>query len=67
MIPHAVRVGGSHFVPFFPFTLLIYSYLAVLGLCLCGLFSSCSKWGYSLVAMRRLLTAVASLLVELGS
>ena len=34
---------------------------------LCRLFSSCSEWGYSLAAVRRLLIAVASLLQSMGS
>ena len=43
-------------------------FLAALGLC-CYVWalSSCGEGGYSLVAMRGLLIAVASLFVELGS
>ena len=39
--------------------------MAVLGLCCCAwAFSSCGEWGLLLVAVRRLLTAVASLVAE---
>ena len=55
---------------FFPFILLIYLinlFLAVLGLCCCTLvFSGCGERGLLLVAVRGLLTAVASLVAEHG-
>ena len=42
-----------------------YLFLAVLGLCCCtSALSSCSKWGYSLVAVHGLLIAVASLVAQ---
>ena len=45
--------------------LFIHSFLAALGLrCCAWAFSSCGEWGLLLVAVRRLLTAVASLVVE---
>ena len=41
--------------------------MAVLGLCFCArAFSSCVEWGLFLVAVRGLLIAVASLVVEHG-
>ena len=41
--------------------------MRVLGLCCCtGAFSSCSEWGLLFVAVRGLLTVVASLVVEHG-
>ena len=43
--------------------LFVYLWLCWV-LLLRGLFSSCGKWGYSLVAMLRLLVAVASLIPE---
>ena len=53
---------------FFQFIyLFIYLFLAALGLCCCArAFSSCSEWGLLFVAVRRLLIAVASLVVEHG-
>ena len=40
-------------------------FLAVLGLCwYAGFFSSCDEWGYSVVAVYGLLSAVASLVAE---
>ena len=45
----------------------IYLFLAALGLCCCvQAFSSCSERGLLFVAVRGLLTAVASLVVEHG-
>ena len=47
------------------FIYLYYLFLAVLGLCCCALaFSSCGEWGLLFVAVRGLLIAVASLVVE---
>ena len=50
------------------FHIYIYMYikfLAVLGLCwYAGFFSSCDEWGYSVVAVYGLLSAVASLVAE---
>ena len=58
-------------VPFSPHHLLvvdsflIYLFLAVLGLCCCTrAFSSCGEQGLLFIAVRGLLTAVASLVVE---
>ena len=45
--------------------LFIYLFLAVLGVrCCARAFSSCGKWGLLFVAVRGLLIAVASLVVE---
>ena len=45
----------------------MYLFLAVLGLCCCAwTFSSCGEWGLLFVAVRGLLTAVASLVVVHG-
>ena len=45
----------------------IHSFLAVLSLrCCAGISPSCGEWGFSPVAVRRLLTAVASLVGERG-
>ena len=45
----------------------IYLFLAALGLCCCAwAFSSCGERGLLFVAVRRLLIAVASLVVEHG-
>ena len=38
--------------------------MSALGLVAMQDFSSCAKWGYSLIAVRRLFTAVASLFAE---
>ena len=47
------------------FIYFIYLFLAVLGLCYCTrAFSSCGEWGLPFVAVRGLLIAVASLVVE---
>ena len=59
--------GVSLAISFFFLIYLIYLFLAVLGLCCCArAFSSCSKWGLLFIAVRRLLIAVASLVVEHG-
>ena len=54
--------------PFFKkFIYFIYLFLAALGLRCCErAFSSCSEWGLLFVVVRRLLTAVASLVAEHG-
>ena len=55
---------------FFKINLFIFSYLlflAALGLCCCmQACSSCGEWGLLFVAVRGLLIAVASLVVEHG-
>ena len=49
------------------FIYFIYLFLAVLGLrCCAWAFSSCGEWGLPFVAVRGLLIAVASLVVEHG-
>ena len=46
---------------------IIYLFLAALGLCCCArAFSSCGEQGLLFVAVRELLIAVASLVVERG-
>ena len=51
----------------FLFVLFIYLFMAALGLCCCTwAFSSCREQGLLLVALRRLLIAVASLVAEHG-
>ena len=61
---HATLVA---FVSFYLFIYFIYLFLAVLGLCCCALaFSSCGEWGLLFVAVRGLLIATASLVVEHG-
>ena len=51
----------------FLINLFIYLFLAALGLCCCvQAFSSCSEQGLLFVVVRRLLIAVASLVVEHG-
>ena len=58
--------GRSYFLGFFVF-FLIFKFLAVLGLrCCTQAFSSCGERGLLFVAVRRLLIAVASLIVEHG-
>ena len=50
---------------FFLFSFFLYIFLAVLGLhCCMQAFSSCSEQGLLFVAVHRLLTVVASLVVE---
>ena len=52
---------------FYKFIYFIYLFLAALGLCCCAwAFSSCGECGLLFVAVRRLLIAVASLVVEHG-
>ena len=51
----------------FKFIYFIYLFLAALGLrCCARAFSSCGEWGLLFVAVRGLLTAVASLVAEHG-
>ena len=61
-------VALSHFSStenFFPIILSIYLFLAVLGLSCCmGLSLAAVSRGYSLVALHRLLTVVASVISE---
>ena len=46
---------------------IFYLFLTALGLCCCvWAFSSCGKWGLLFIAVRGLLTAVASLVAERG-
>ena len=63
-----IRLG--HFteeILFFFFNKFIYLFLAVLGLrCCARVFSSCSERGLLFIAVRGLLTAVASLVAEHG-
>ena len=52
---------------FFLINSLVNFYFWLLGLCCCAqAFSSCREWGLLLVAVRGLLVAVASLVVEHG-
>ena len=52
----------------YTFIYLYFSFLAALGLCCCvQAFSSCGEQGPLFVAVRRLLTAVASLVEEHGA
>ena len=52
----------------YTFIYLYFSFLAALGLCCCvQAFSSCGEQGPLFVAVRRLLTAVASLVEENGA
>ena len=54
-------------LPFFFKIDFIYLFLAALGLCCCAwAFSSCGELGLLFVAVRRLLIAAASLVVEHG-
>ena len=47
--------------------ILLYLFLAVLGLCCYALaFSSCSEWGLLFAAIQGLLIALASLVIEHG-
>ena len=62
-------VGSPHslflIVIFFKIYLLLYLFLAVLGLCFCArALSSCGKWGPLLIAVRGPLTIAASLAAE---
>ena len=61
--------AGARYIPTkgfcFLINLFIYLFLAALGLHCCSrAFSSCGKWGLVFIAVRGLLTAVASLVVE---
>ena len=57
-------MGGSFYLFIY---LFIYLFLPVLGLCCCTwAFSSCGEQGLHFVAVRGLLIAVASLVVEHG-
>ena len=59
--------GSSIFSFFFLINLFIYLFLVALGLCCCArAFSSCGEQGLLFVAVRRLLTVVASLVAERG-
>ena len=52
---------------FFKHLFYLFLFLAALGLrCCARAFSSCGEWGLLFVAVRGLLTAVASLIVEHG-
>ena len=52
---------------FFNLFIILYLFLAVLGLCCCaGAFSSCGEWGRLFIVVRGLLIAVASLVAEHG-
>ena len=46
--------------------LFIYLFMAVLGLCCCAAFSSCSERGLLFVVVHGLLIALASLVAEHG-
>ena len=51
----------------FKFIYFVYLFLAALFLrCCAWAFSSCSEWGLLFIAVRRLLTVVASLVAERG-
>ena len=55
----------TNFWPWYSIYLLIYLFLAALGLRFCArAFSSCGKWGPLLIAVRGPLTIVASLVAE---
>ena len=59
--------GSSIFSFFFLINLFIYLFLVALGLCCCArAFSSCGEQGLLFIAVRRLLTVVASLVAERG-
>ena len=61
------RVTFFFFIFFYKFIYFIYLFLAVLGLrCCVRAFSSCGERGLLFIAVRRLLIAVASLIVEHG-
>ena len=61
----ALVIAFENWGDFVHFLKIIYSFLAVLGLCCCKwAFSGCGMQGYSLVAVLRLLIAVASLAAE---
>ena len=57
------------FIPFYinKFILIVYLFLAALGLCCCARgFSGCGEWGLLFIAVSGLLIAVASLIAEPG-
>ena len=57
--------GSCPFLFFFNLFILVYLFLAALGLrCCAWAFSSCGEWGLLFIAVRRLLIAVTSLVVE---
>ena len=59
------KISKRFSVVFFFFNLLIYLFLAVLGLRFCArAFSSCGKWGPLFIAVRGPLTIAASLVAE---
>ena len=65
MISYGICLFLSLFYKFI--YLFLFLFLAVLGLCCCAqAFSSCSEQGLLFVAVRGLLIAVASLVVEHG-
>ena len=65
--PVSPALAGGFFFFFFFIYLFIYLFLAVLGLrCCAQAFSGCGEWGLLFVAVRGLLIAVASLVVEHG-
>ena len=67
MIPHAVRVGGHIlYLLFLSHSLFIDIWLCWVFVCV-GFSLVAASGGYSLAAVRRLLTAVASPVLELGS
>ena len=58
----ALVIAFENWGDFVHFLKIIYSFLAVLGLCCCKwAFSGCGMQGYSLVAVLRLLVAAVSL------
>ena len=71
---HAFELCGATYtraffliIIFFIMFIYLYLFLAVLGLCCCAwAFSSCGEQGLLFVAVRGLLIAVASLVVEHG-
>ena len=61
----ALELDRPNFILFY--FKFIYLFSAALGLCCCTrAFSSCDEWGLLFVAVRGLLIAVASLIVEHG-
>ena len=72
MIKHVTQLGFLGFFSyffsfFFKFIYFIYLFLAALGLCCCAwAFSSCGGRGLLFIAVRGLLIALASLVVEHG-
>ena len=66
ILPNLHRSIPTNFILFY-FIYLFIIFLAALGLrCYAQAFSSCSEWGLLFVAVRGLLTAVASLVAEHG-